>query len=348
MEIDAGLDAVGLAYDLEAQVVVDTATLGYGRIWTGSLGDPFQTCALRWAESRSAVPGGIGTAVGVLPIGIRSPADLALSGAALSRLSGGRFVLGIGAGNIYDPRYRQTWGITERSPLALMRAYLTTMRAFLSADRVTCHEHGFGYDNARLPVEPSPTPLYVGTVGPRMAKLSGELADGVYLSWCTPDNVAEMRACMVEGAARAGRDPAEVQLAASVRVCVDDDVSVARRALASALLPYVLGWDGNPPQPFRTNFERMGFGQEVAEIDRMKASGLDRQQLIEEFPERMVQGLGYFGPAAGAAEAVRRQAKDADIAVVRIVPARPGSAESIHAVLDACRPDIVQRATVNS
>jgi alkanesulfonate monooxygenase SsuD/methylene tetrahydromethanopterin reductase-like flavin-dependent oxidoreductase (luciferase family) len=290
------------------------------------------------------VLGGIGTAIGVLPIGIRSPADLALSGAALSRLSGGRFILGIGAGNTYDPRYRRTWGITERSPLALMRAYLTTMRAFLAGERVTCHEHGLGYDNARLPVEPSPTPLYVGTVGPEMAKVSGALADGVYLSWCTPDNVTEMRAYMVEGAARTGRDPEHPQLAASVRVCVDDDVSVARRALAAALLPYVLGWDGNPPPPFRANFDRMGFGQEVAEIDRMKASALDRQQLIEEFPERMLQGLGYFGPAAGAAHAVRRQAKDADIAVVRIVPARPGSVDSIHAILEACRPDTTAQA----
>jgi hypothetical protein len=51
----------------------------------------------------------------------------------------------------------------------------------------------------------------------------------------------------------------------------------------------------------------------------------------------MLRALGYFGPAAGAAEAVRRQVAGADTAVVRVVPARPG-ADAIKAVIDACRP----------
>jgi hypothetical protein len=51
----------------------------------------------------------------------------------------------------------------------------------------------------------------------------------------------------------------------------------------------------------------------------------------------MLRALGYFGPAGGAAEAVRRQVSDADIAVVRIVPARPG-VDSVLAILDASRP----------
>ena len=57
---------------------------------------------------------------------------------------------------------------------------------------------------------------------------------------------------------------------------------------------------------------------------------------IDAFPERMLRGLGYFGPATGAAEAVRRQVAGADTAVVRVVPARPGI-EAIRAVLAACR-----------
>src|SRR5947199_251148 len=81
--------------------------LGYGRIWTGSIGDPFQPCALRWAASQ-AVGGGIGTAIGVLPVGLRTPADLALSAAALNGVTGGRFILGLGAGSTYDPVYRRT------------------------------------------------------------------------------------------------------------------------------------------------------------------------------------------------------------------------------------------------
>ena len=103
-----------------------------------------------------------------------------------------------------------------------------------------------------------------------MARLGGELADGVYLSWCTPGSVRSTRDRMTEGAARAGRDPAGVRLAASVRVCIDDDEQAARRALATALLPYVLGWGGAPQAHNRANFERMGFGTELAELYRMQ------------------------------------------------------------------------------
>ena len=342
MEIDVGLDAVDLPYDLEAQIAVDAARLGYGHIWTGSIGDPFQTCALRWAATRAVVPGGIGTAIGVVPVGLRTPADLALSAAALSRLTEGRFILGIGAGSAYEPAYRRTWGIEESSSLALVRAYLTTLRAFLAGERVTYRGSGISYDHARLPAEPTRTPLYLGAVGPEMARLGGELADGVYLSWCTADNVSLTRARLAEGAARGRRDPAAVKLAASVRVCIDDDVHLARQAFAGALLPYVRGWAGTPPRAFRTHFERMGFAAEVAEIDRMSERGAGRQQIIEGFPERMLYELGYIGPAAGAADALRRHANGADSAVVRLVPARPG-VEAIRAILDACRPVPAER-----
>jgi len=337
MEIDVGLDSVGLPYESEAEITAEAARLGYGRIWVGSVADPFQTCALRWSQTRAVVPGGVGTAIGVIPVGVRTPADLALSAAALSRLSGGRFVLGVGAGTVYEAAYRRSWGIEEGSSLALVRAYLQTMRAFQAGEPVTYREAGLRYDGARLPAEPTATPLYVGAAGPRMITLGGELADGIYLSWCTPDAVGRARALIADGAGRAGRDPASVTLAASARVCIDDDESAARMALAAALLPYVAGWGGGRPHAFRVGFERMGFAAEVAAIDRLSASGASREEIIEAFPDRMLRSLGYFGPAAGAAEAVRRQVAGADTAVVRVVPARPG-AEAIRAVLDACRP----------
>jgi alkanesulfonate monooxygenase SsuD/methylene tetrahydromethanopterin reductase-like flavin-dependent oxidoreductase (luciferase family) len=337
VQIDVGLDATGLGHDEEAQVAADVARQGYGRIWIGSIGDPFQACALRWAPTRAVVPGGIGTAVGVVPIGPQTPASLALGAAALSRLTGGRFVLGLGSGAVHDPGYRRTWGIAERSPLALVRAYLQTVRGFLAGQAVTYRGSGISYDGAQLPGAPAGTPLYLGAGGPEMARLGGELADGVYLSWCTPGSVSSTRERMAEGAARAGRDPAEVRLAASVRVCVSDDEAAARRALATALLPYVLGRGGPPPAHNRVNFERMGFAAEVAELYRMSEQGLARETIVEAFPEAMLRGLGYFGPAAGAAEAVSRQAAGADIAVVRIVPAGPGTGP-IGAILAACRP----------
>src|SRR5262249_5696054 len=115
VEIDVGLDATGLPYESAAEITAEAARLGYTRIWGGSVADPFQICALRWSQTRAARPGGIGTAIGVIPVGVRTPADLAQSAAALSQLTEGRFVLGIGAGTVYEPSYRRAWGIEEGS-----------------------------------------------------------------------------------------------------------------------------------------------------------------------------------------------------------------------------------------
>jgi alkanesulfonate monooxygenase SsuD/methylene tetrahydromethanopterin reductase-like flavin-dependent oxidoreductase (luciferase family) len=336
MEIDVGLDS-GLTYGFEAEAAVAAARAGYGRIWASSGGDPFQTCALRWAATRTVVRGGIGTAIGIVPVTIRSPADLAQSGSVLSRLTGGRFILGIGAGSAYQSGYRRTWGVREPSPLALVRAYLTTVRGFLGGDHVSYEGSGISYEGASLPGEPSATPLFLGAVGPEMTKLGGELADGVYLSWCTAESLQSARTLTAEGAARAGRDPSQIVIAASFRVSVDDDVDAARRALAAALYPYALGWDGTPPRAYRAQFERMGFAQELADLDRQRDRGAARDEIIDSFPEPMLRGLGYFGPASGAADAVRRQMAGADIAVVRVVPSGPALG-AVQAVLDACRP----------
>jgi alkanesulfonate monooxygenase SsuD/methylene tetrahydromethanopterin reductase-like flavin-dependent oxidoreductase (luciferase family) len=337
MEIEVGLDAGGLSYEDESQITVDAARLGYRRIWTGSGGDPFQTCALRWAAARAVVSTGIGTAIGVMPVGVRTPADLAVSTAALSRLTEGRFILGIGAGSVYQPTYRRSWGIEERSSLALVRAYLTTIRGFLAGETVTYNLSGLKYRDARLPAEPTPTQLYMGIAGPEMARLGGELADGLYLSWCTAENVRWTRDHIAEGAARTRRDLAEIELVASVRVSIDEDVRAARHSVARALLPYVFRLGGALPTAFRANFQRMGFGPEIAELDGMRERGTPRQEIIEAFPERMLRELSYFGSADGAAEGIRRLAGDADIAVVRMVPAGTGG-EPMRAILRACRP----------
>jgi hypothetical protein len=53
--------------------------------------------------------------------------------------------------------------------------------------------------------------------------------------------------------------------------------------------------------------------------------------------------VGYFGPAAGAAAAVRRLSEGLDVALVRVVPARPTLASAFE-VMAACSPAKVAQA----
>jgi len=340
LDIDVGLDTHQLPYSEQRELHRAAARLGFGRIWTTAGQDPFLVCALRWSDTLDIVPGGIGTGIGVATVDSRTPLTFASSAAMLTNRTGGHFVLGIGSGSIYSDDFRMTWGIRDK-PLAKVRAYLQIVRAFLAGEGVTYHSYDLDYDGARLAGTPTPTPIYLGALGPEMLRLAGELADGVVLSWCTAERMEWARARLAEGAARINRDPAEVKVASNVRVSVGDDVAAARRALAGAMYSYVVPAAGAiHAQVYRPHMERAGFSRGFEALDGLVERGLTRERVLEEFPEELLQGFGYYGPAAGAAEAVRRHAGSADTAIVRVVPARGGAAGAM-GVMEACAPALV-------
>jgi alkanesulfonate monooxygenase SsuD/methylene tetrahydromethanopterin reductase-like flavin-dependent oxidoreductase (luciferase family) len=174
-----------------------------------------------------------------------------------------------------------------------------------------------------------------------MLRLAGEVADGVVLSWVTPERLEWARGRIAEGAAKANRDPAAVRIATNVRVSVDGDVKAARRALAASMYSYVVPSAGAIHSlVYRPHMEQAGFSRGFEELDRLVARGLNRDQILEEFPEELLQGFGYYGSAGGAAEALRLHAGSADSAIVRVVPSA-GTAGGAARVMEACAPALV-------
>ena len=346
METGVGLDAtLNLSFPQQAEVAQEAARLGYTSLWTPETTgyDGFQVCAHRWAATREVVPEGLTTGIAVAPVLYRTPVAFAVSAGTVSALTGGRFILGIGSGGAYRPQVRQSLGLPSFSTLALMRDYLTTVRALLAGQEVTYQGAVVTLQGARLAISPPPrTPVYLAALGPQMLRLAGELADGVCLNWCTPEQVAWSRGHIAEGAKAAGRDPAGIRVVEYIRVCVDDDVDRARRALARATMGYALGpripTERERALGYRAHFERMGFTEALAELDRMRARGASADEVADAFPPELLLRVGYFGRAAGAAEHFRRLAQGLDVALVRVVAARPGSVDSVLAVLRACRP----------
>src|SRR5439155_18460788 len=124
MEIGVGLDtSLGLSFEDEAELSRQAAHMGYQSIWTpaGTYADPFLTCALRWKASSEVTAGGLSTGISVAAAGLQTPLGFALSAGTMSKLTGGRFILGLGTGGADQPGYRETYGIREASSLRLMR-----------------------------------------------------------------------------------------------------------------------------------------------------------------------------------------------------------------------------------
>ena len=351
MEIGVGLDhTLGMNWDDQANLAREAAELGYESIWTPeNIGtDSFQVCARRWQASSEVVPGGLTTGIGVSPVMYRTPVGFAMSGGTVSQQTGGKFIMGIGAGSAYRPANRRDLGFPRVSALNLMRDYLTTVRGLVRGERVAYQGEHINYNNIRLAIRPAPnTPVYLGTLGPEMLRLAGEIADGVCLNWCTPAQIAWSRERIAEGAARVGRDPSEVKVVEYIRICVDDDAEVARRAFAKNCLGYPLGaavpTERERQFGYRAHFERMGYTEELAGADAIRRRGGDMDEVADAYPSDALLAVGYYGQPEGAAAAFAKLAEGLDVALVRVIAARPEIA-STQAVMRACAPELVREA----
>jgi alkanesulfonate monooxygenase SsuD/methylene tetrahydromethanopterin reductase-like flavin-dependent oxidoreductase (luciferase family) len=341
MRVGVGLDArLELSFDELRQAGKEAARLGFESLWTpaGGVPDAFHICAA-WAED---VP--LWTGISVVPAArMWGPVALATQAATVGQRSRGRFILGIGTGG-YGPGFWASVGMPNR-PIAVMRDYLTVVRALLAGESVTYEGPAIRLRGASLGLSDLPrVPIQLGALGPQMVRLAGELSDGALLNWATPERIAESRRLVAEGAARAGRDPGEVALTMYIRVCVDDDEVAARRAFGANMLGYALARPGTPlTSGYRGMFAQMGFGEVLTELEERRENGASMDALVAAAPDELLRAVGYYGPPAGAARAYARLTVGLDETMVRIITARPGL-EPVVAAMEALTPDRIRAA----
>ena len=165
----------------------------------------------------------------VSPTSVHHPALLAKRAATIDWLSGGRMVLGLGAG--WQINEHHAYGIELEPPgkrVSRFEEAIQIVRSMLSEESTTFH--GACYDITDAPCDPkpvqSPLPILVGTRGPRMLGITVRQADE-WNTWGTPEQAAVHRAALLAACDKADRDPATMRT--SVNAFID------------------LGADGPPP-----------------------------------------------------------------------------------------------------
>ena len=177
----------------------------------------------------------IGLGTGVLSVWSRTPASLALVAAGLQRVSGGRFLLGLGAGS--PPLTEGLHGLPWTRPIARVRDTLTAVRTLLAGDR-TSHPAP-GARPLRLGVLPDvPVPISLAALSDESIRIAGELADEWAPFLWARSRLADGRALLDEGAARATL-PRPTRIAVAVPVALGPDEASARRSAAWWLSTYV-------------------------------------------------------------------------------------------------------------
>jgi alkanesulfonate monooxygenase SsuD/methylene tetrahydromethanopterin reductase-like flavin-dependent oxidoreductase (luciferase family) len=156
-------------------------------------------------------------ATGVVPLPSRSPGLLAAAAATVQERSGGRLILGLGAGP-------STPGALDR-----LRATVVGLRTAFGDGKGSVDGSPV---RSPLPL-PKPPEIWVAALGPRATRLAGEVADGVLLNWCTPARVVTAVTQVADGARDAGRDAAAVSVAVYVRAALTPGSLDGARAMAA-------------------------------------------------------------------------------------------------------------------
>jgi 5,10-methylenetetrahydromethanopterin reductase len=166
---------------------------------------------------------------GVIPVLVRSPWVVAM-GTVVDEVSGQRFMLGLGAGHksVIEDRH----GFTYDRPTQKMREVTEMVRRALTGDMVHFEGDTFNLRDAQLSLRPvrKDVPIYIAGIGPRVLELGGEMADGVFLIFPTERSLHKALDHVREGAKRANRDPAQVDVVAYVFTYISADKHAAIEA----------------------------------------------------------------------------------------------------------------------
>lgn len=160
----------------------------------------------------------------VLGLPYRSPAVLAKMAESLHRLSGGRLVLGYGAGGM-DAEF-EAFGLDVRTPGAKLEALedaLAVLRGTWTASPFTHAGTQLSVHEALIEPKPlTPIPIWIGANGPKALALTGRLADGWLPSvpFAPPEVIPERSAIVVRAAEAAGRSREDLTFTYNVGIAV--------------------------------------------------------------------------------------------------------------------------------
>lgn len=170
----------------------------------------------------------------VVGVPYRHPPVLAKMAETLDRLSGGRLLLGLGAGGV-DPEF-EAFGLAVRQPgekIEALEEAIEVIRGMWTKRNFTYSGRHYYTNEANIePKADRSVPIWLGVYRPRGLRLLGRIADGWIPSspFAPPEAAIEMMQVIRTAAEQASRDPDEITYAYNLPVIVGFDGS--ERALS--------------------------------------------------------------------------------------------------------------------
>ena len=228
------------------EIVKHAESLGYDALVSGELNnEPFLPVLLGLEHSKKMI-----VRTGLAIAFPRSPMTVANMGWDLQSFGDGRFQLGLGTQvkGHNERRFSVPWS----PPAPRMREYILAVKAIWNTWKTgeKLDFQGEHYTHTLMtpmftppPMDYDAPPIYVSGLGPGMARVAGEVADGLLLHpMCSPQYINDViLPAVIEGARKSNRDPKECELLWGGFIATgetEEDLKIAKRNIAARISFY--------------------------------------------------------------------------------------------------------------
>jgi F420-dependent oxidoreductase-like protein len=306
MKLGIGAVAFGPKTQVNMARIRRAEELGFDSAWTAEAygNDAVSTAAWVLAQTSRIK---VGTAIMQMPA--RTPAMAAMTAMSLDQLSGGRFILGLGASG---PQVIEGWhGVPYGKPLTRTREYISIVRQILAREKPLEH-HGEVYDipatgagttglgkplKSILHGNPS-LPIYTASISPAGLRCSAEVADGVFPMMMDPEKFdTAYLPYLEEGFAKAGggKSLAGFAVVPGVSVIIADDVEKARMGVKMGLALYIGGMGARDKNFYNDLTKRLGYEEAAVKIQDLFLDG-KKGEAAAAVPDALVDAVHLVGP----------------------------------------------------
>ena len=305
MRLGINVGYSGARMSLDMGLIGEADRLGFASAWAAEAYGSDVVSPLAWIAARTER---LKVASGIMQIAARAPAMTAMTAMTLDQLSGGRFLLGLGASG---PQVVEGWyGAPYGNAIRRVREYVEVVRAVWAREKPLEHAGRYyqipyrGADATGLgkPLKSilhgRQIPIYVAAIGPKSVAQTAEIADGWLPIFYSPYRAPTVyRDALAAGFAKAGGGKGfdRFDVAVTATIIINDDVQACLGFIKPALALYIGGMGARGKNFYNDLACRYGFEAEAKKIQDLYLDG-KKPEAAAAVPDALADEIALVGP----------------------------------------------------
>ena len=332
----------GRRINIPIESVLHAESLGYESIWTSEAWGSDAVTPAAWILAQTKTIK-VGTAIMQMPA--RTPAMAAMTAMTLADLSGGRFIVGLGASG---PQVVEGWhGVPYGRPVTRLKEYVEIMKQIFARQGPASYDgkeyqlpyRGDGATGLGKPMKSilhceEDIPVYAASITPRGVAAAAEVCDGLFPIWMDPDKFSVFDEPISKGFETAGNKTlADFDISPFVTVVIGDSVEECMAPIRRNMALYIGGMGARDKNFYNDYAKKLGFEEDAVRIQDLYLSGR-REEAMAAVPAELIDACHLIGPADRIRDRLQRWKEAGDRGEVGTMLIGSGQPEALQLIAE--------------